>query len=205
MILWRLLEIGHMHHENRTTTRKSYHAEQCALWSEWAAPYEVNARCRLENQFPLSSFKWSIFFVSCCQLHLGPFNSMGQLEIPSCLILTAGMLVCAVTSSPLREAGEEGSGNECNTLSSSTLAPTCPHRPTPLFISFSPLLLFPFSLESRTKAIDVKLSKMNLATCVTYRAGRRGGWGQATTAALGSFVTQPWLALTKQYPKNSPK
>lgn len=45
--------------------------------------------------------------------------------------------------------------------------------------------------ESRTKAIDVKLSKMNLATCVTYGTGRRGGWGQATTAALGSFVTQP--------------
>lgn len=70
--------------------------------------YEVNARCRLENQFPLSSFKWSIFFVSRCELHCGPFNSMGQLEIPSCLILTAGMLVCVVTSSLVRESGGAG-------------------------------------------------------------------------------------------------
>lgn len=61
----------------------------------------------------------------------------------------------------------------------------------PLLISSSPLLLSPFFPESRTKAIDVKLSKMNLATCVTYGAGRRGGWGQATTTPPGSFVTQP--------------
>lgn len=74
----------------------------CALQSEWAPRYEVNARCRLGNQFPPSSFKWSIFFVSRCELHHGPFNSMGQLEIPSCLILTAGMLVCVVTSSLVR-------------------------------------------------------------------------------------------------------
>lgn len=102
---------------------------------------------------------------------------MGQLEIPSCLILTAGMLVCVLTSFLLSESGGEGLGNECNTLSSLTLAPTCPHRPIPLLISSSPLLLCPFSPESRTKAIDAKLSKMNLATCVTYGAGKEGWLG----------------------------
>lgn len=93
------------------------------VWSlEWMSfGYEVNARCRLENQFSHSPFKWSIFFVSCCLLHLGPFISMGQLEIPSCLILTAGILVCVVTSSLLRESGGEGLGSESNTLSSLTL------------------------------------------------------------------------------------
>lgn len=61
----------------------------------------------------------------------------------------------------------------------------------PLYFFFTPPSLLPFFPESRTKAIDAKLSKMNLATCVTYGAGRRGGWGQATTTPPGSFVTQP--------------
>lgn len=183
--------------------------------TQWAPRYEVNAGCHLENQFSLSSFKWSIFFVSRCELHRGPFNSMGQLEIPSCLIPAAGMLVCVVTSSLVRELGGAGRGSEWHTLSSLTLAHVCPrkHTPTPtptpppplcfLHPSFS--LVLPGVKDGRRQLMWNFQKRPNLATCVTYGAGRRGGWGQATATPPRSFVTQPWLALTKQYPKNSPK
>lgn len=111
------------------------------MQTKWALRYDVNTRC-LENQFPLSTFKWSIIFVSCSQLHLGPFNSMGQLEIPSCLILTAGMLVGVVTSSA--ERPERGRVRKW-TLSSLTPAPR-PH----LYFFFTP----PFSLSILPRVKD---------------------------------------------------
>lgn len=113
------------------------------LWSECAPQYEVNARCRLENQFPLSSFKWSIFFVSHCELHHGSFNSMGQLGIQSCLILSAGMFVCVVTSSLVRESGGDGWGSEWHTPSSLTRHPLVLTGPSPSLFLLHPSFFLP--------------------------------------------------------------
>lgn len=86
------------------------------------------------------------------------------------------------------------------TLSSLTLAPAYPHGPSPSFISSSPLLLSLFFPESRTKAIDAKLSKMNLATCVTYGAGRRGGLGPGRHYSTGIICYSALIGPDKTIP-----
>lgn len=130
-------EIGDTHHVNGETSHRNVVELSCLTVCslEWASSAVWGKRSlsswkSIPPSLPLSG---QYFLFSRCQLHLGPFNSMGQLEIPSCLILTAGMLVCVVTSFLLSESGGEGLGNECNPgtyLSSKT------H--TPLYFFFTP-------------------------------------------------------------------
>lgn len=169
--------------------------ESWMLWGKRSVLLKINS-----PSLPLSG---QYFFVSCCELQRGPFNSMGQLQIPSCLILTAGMLVCVVTSSLVRESGGAGRGNEQYALSSLTLAPACPHSPhlsPSLFISFSLLLSFSVLPGVKDESNWCETLKNEFGHVCHLQSGKEGRLGPGHHHSAGIICYSALIGPDKTIP-----